>query len=113
MMRIFVSFLLLSVAWSCHVQAQTTISGALGGIITDQTGAVVPDVSIEIKDLTPFFVIVLSRAMINSFPLPESSGVRGSSCRNAKLRQWSSVAVTGLLNRLLASPNGGSSNKSS
>jgi hypothetical protein len=32
---------------------------------------------------------------------------------DAKLHQWSCIAVTGLLNRLLASPNGESSNKSS
>jgi hypothetical protein len=46
-----VFFLVLAAPWSCLVHAQTTTSGALAGIITDQTGAVVPDVKVEIKDL--------------------------------------------------------------
>jgi len=44
--------LVLVAAWSCCVPAQTTTSGALAGVITDQTGAVIPDVGVEIEDLS-------------------------------------------------------------
>jgi len=50
--RRLVVLLVLVAAWSCCVPAQTTTSGALAGVITDQTGAVIPDVGVEIEDLS-------------------------------------------------------------
>jgi hypothetical protein len=50
--RTLVVLFALIAAWSCRVHAQTTASGGLAGFITDQTGAVIPDVDVEIKDLS-------------------------------------------------------------
>src|SRR5215470_7835132 len=40
----------VSLLISCEVKAQTTTSGALAGVVTDQSMAVVPDAEVEIKD---------------------------------------------------------------
>jgi Carboxypeptidase regulatory-like domain len=50
----WVSSLLIvaSVYFSAEVSAQTTTSGALTGVITDQTNAVVANANIEIRDIT-------------------------------------------------------------
>jgi hypothetical protein len=46
-------FLVIALATSltCALQAQTTTSGALNGVVIDQTNAVVPSAEVEIKDL--------------------------------------------------------------
>lgn len=44
--------LVLAALPPCRILAQTTISGALQGVITDQTSAVIPDVDVEIEDLS-------------------------------------------------------------
>lgn len=48
--KTLIVWLVLTALCSCHVHAQTTISGALQGVITDQTGAVISDADVEIKD---------------------------------------------------------------
>jgi len=52
MRRLLFPVLLISVplAFSHELNAQTTTSGALAGVVTDQSGAVVPDADVEIKD---------------------------------------------------------------
>ena len=40
----------VSLPFSCEVKAQTTTSGALAGVVTDQSMAVVPEAEVEIKD---------------------------------------------------------------
>jgi len=45
------SVFLLAALLACEMTAQTTTSGALTGVITDQTGAVVPDAQIQLVDL--------------------------------------------------------------
>ena len=42
--------LILGIYFSCELGAQTTTSGGLTGVVTDQSGAVFPDASVEIKD---------------------------------------------------------------
>ena len=42
---------LLAVFLTHELSAQTTTSGALTGVITDQTSAVVPNAGVEIKDI--------------------------------------------------------------
>ena len=44
------AFLLGVALLSGDVQSQTTTSGALSGVVIDQTNAVVPDAAVEIKD---------------------------------------------------------------
>src|SRR5947209_8900766 len=44
------SLLLLAVLFASDLNAQTTISGALTGVVTDQSNAVVPNADVEIKD---------------------------------------------------------------
>jgi len=44
------SLLLLAVPLAVDLNAQTTTSGGLAGIITDQSNAVVPNADVEIKD---------------------------------------------------------------
>src|SRR5207247_9809948 len=44
------SLLLLAVLFASDLNAQTTISGALTGVLTDQSNAVVPNADVEIKD---------------------------------------------------------------
>src|SRR6266481_327183 len=41
---------LLAIAVCNHLNAQTTMSGALGGVVTDQTSAVVPAADVEIRN---------------------------------------------------------------
>src|SRR5712692_926563 len=45
------SLVVASLSLCSSINGQTTTSGALTGVITDQTSAVVPDVSVEIKDI--------------------------------------------------------------
>jgi hypothetical protein len=47
---LFVSALVASALLAAGVNAQTMTSGALTGVITDSSGAVLPDVHVEIKD---------------------------------------------------------------
>src|SRR6476661_1737501 len=49
--RAAASVFLLAALLACEMTAQTTTSGALTGVITDQTGAVVPDAQIQFVDL--------------------------------------------------------------
>jgi hypothetical protein len=44
------SFLLLVFSFASDLNAQTTTSGGLTGVVTDQSQAVVPDADVEIKD---------------------------------------------------------------
>jgi hypothetical protein len=44
------SFLLLVFSFASDLNAQTTTSGGLTGVVTDQSGAVVPDAVAEVKD---------------------------------------------------------------
>ena len=44
------SLFLMTAALSGLLRAQTTTSGALAGVVIDQTNAVVPDAAVEIKD---------------------------------------------------------------
>lgn len=44
------SLLLSAILCGTNLSAQTVTSGGLTGVITDQTGAVLPDADIEIKD---------------------------------------------------------------
>jgi len=44
------SFLLLVFSFASDLNAQTTTSGGLTGVITDQSSAVVPDAAVELKD---------------------------------------------------------------
>src|SRR2546428_2232909 len=48
--RAAASVFLLAALLACEMTAQTTTSGALTGVITDQTGAVVPDAQIQLVD---------------------------------------------------------------
>jgi Carboxypeptidase regulatory-like domain/TonB-dependent Receptor Plug Domain len=45
-----VLLIVISPRFSRELSAQTTTSGALAGVVTDQSGAVVPDADVEIKD---------------------------------------------------------------
>jgi len=45
------TLLLFASVFACELKAQTTTSGALAGVVIDQTNAVVPDADVEIKDL--------------------------------------------------------------
>src|SRR5215469_13837967 len=47
---LFSCFLVVSVCLSNEMAAQTTTSGALTGVVTDQSSAVVPNADIQIKD---------------------------------------------------------------
>jgi hypothetical protein len=49
---LFIRMLLLVPCLSNSLNAQTTASGGLTGVVTDPSGAVVPDASVEIKDLS-------------------------------------------------------------
>jgi hypothetical protein len=48
--RVLVTISLLAVSRCNHLNAQTTTSGALGGVVTDQTSAVVPAADVEIRN---------------------------------------------------------------
>ena len=45
------SVLLIAIGLTCEPNAQTTISGALTGVVTDQSNAVVPNADVQIKDI--------------------------------------------------------------
>jgi len=47
---LLIPILLLALCPSNKLNAQTTASGGLAGVVTDPSGAVVPDASVEIKD---------------------------------------------------------------
>jgi hypothetical protein len=47
---LFLSVLLLAISFANEGNAQTTISGGLTGVITDPSGAVVPDAKVQIKN---------------------------------------------------------------
>jgi Carboxypeptidase regulatory-like domain len=49
-LRLLPALFFVAVCASQKLDAQTTTSGALAGIVTDQSGAVVPDSNVEIKD---------------------------------------------------------------
>src|SRR5438094_292670 len=44
-------FIGTSLSLAHRLAAQTTTSGALAGVVSDQTGAVIPEADVEIKDL--------------------------------------------------------------
>src|SRR5215469_7005378 len=46
----FLCSVILAVVFANELNAQTTTSGGLTGVITDQSGAVVPNTDVEIKD---------------------------------------------------------------
>jgi len=48
--RLLLSALLLAISFPGELHAQTTTSGGLTGVVTDQSHAVVPDAVVEIKD---------------------------------------------------------------
>ena len=50
LLRLFSCFVLMVVCLSIELGAQTTTSGGLTGVVTDETKAVVPDADVEIKD---------------------------------------------------------------
>jgi len=49
-LRLMLAVLMTAVCTCQRLSAQTTTSGALAGVVTDQSGAVVPDADVEIKD---------------------------------------------------------------
>lgn len=50
LIRRLLSVLLLGGCYSCQLSAQTTTSGGVTGVVTDQSGAVIPAAQVEIKD---------------------------------------------------------------
>ncbi|MGO8772662.1 MAG: carboxypeptidase-like regulatory domain-containing protein, partial [Terracidiphilus sp.] len=42
---------LLAICFANGLRAQTTTSGAVTGVVTDQSGAVVPNANVEIRDV--------------------------------------------------------------
>ena len=51
--------LLLAVSLDIELKAQTTTSGGLTGIVTDQSSAVVPNADVEIVDIRKGTLIVV------------------------------------------------------
>ncbi len=49
-LRLLLAVLMTAVCTCQRLSAQTTTSGALAGVVTDQSGAVVPDADVEIND---------------------------------------------------------------
>src|SRR5215470_1959836 len=49
-LRLVFALLLITVCTCQRVNSQTTTSGALAGVITDQTNAVVVDAGVQLKD---------------------------------------------------------------
>src|ERR1700746_1520125 len=49
-LRLLLAVLMTAGGTCQRLSAQTTTSGALAGVVTDQSGAVVPDADVEIKD---------------------------------------------------------------
>ncbi len=49
-LRLVLAVLMVAVCACQRLNGQTTTSGALAGVVTDQSGAVIPDANVEIRD---------------------------------------------------------------
>ena len=74
--RCFSAFL-LAICFANELSAQTTTSGAVTGVVTDQSGAVVPNADVEIRDVnkgtTESTEQIATACTVSSFFLPANT----------------------------------------